>query len=186
MKFLIGILASAAASALSAEQMQGQNMATMNMSTGQPALRESGQSAFAAITEAVRALEADPHTNWAKANIDALRNHLVDMDNVTTGSDVVTKPVPGGAQFQITSGNPRVVESISRMVRLHSGMASQESSYKIAVQAIPGGAAETVTGSSAADETKIRALGFFGLLTEGNHHQRHHIALARGEPMHHK
>jgi hypothetical protein len=28
-------------------------------------------------------LEADPATDWAKANIGALREHLIDMDEIT-------------------------------------------------------------------------------------------------------
>ena len=44
---------------------------------------KSGQSAFAAIQEIVSILEADPATDWSKVDIDALRQRLVDMNNVT-------------------------------------------------------------------------------------------------------
>jgi hypothetical protein len=30
----------------------------------------------------------------------------------------------------------------------------------------------------------IRGLGFAGLMVSGSHHQAHHLALAKGEPMH--
>src|SRR5665213_2414926 len=43
---------------------------------------QPGQSAFAAIQEIVAILEADPKTDWSRVNIEALRQHLIDMDNV--------------------------------------------------------------------------------------------------------
>ena len=42
-----------------------------------------GQEAFGTIQEIVRMLEADPSTDWAKVNIAALREHLIDMNEVT-------------------------------------------------------------------------------------------------------
>ncbi len=160
-------------------------MSGTSAGAGQPSLHETGQSAFAAIAEATRALEADPSTDWANANLDALRQHLVDMDNVTLRSVVATKPVRDGVRFEVTSDDSRVRELIDRMAHMHAGMASQESPYRIFVQNLPNGVVMTVTGSTAADAAKIRGLGFFGLLTEGDHHQRHHLALAKGREMHH-
>ncbi len=40
-------------------------------------------AAFGAVQEIVEILEADPATDWSKVDIDALRQHLIDMDNVT-------------------------------------------------------------------------------------------------------
>jgi len=160
-------------------------MSGMSAGAGQSSLHEIGQSAFAAIAEATRALEADPRTDWASANLDALRQHLVDMDNVTLRSVVATKPVPGGVRFEVTSDDSRVRVSIARLAQMHAGMVNQESPYRILVQNLPNGVAMTVTGSTAVDAAKIRGLGFFGLLTEGNHHRRHHLALAKGQEMNH-
>ena len=42
-----------------------------------------GQEAFGTIQEIVRILEADPTTDWSKVNIAALREHLIDMEEVT-------------------------------------------------------------------------------------------------------
>ncbi|MBI2401332.1 MAG: hypothetical protein HYV20_01060, partial [Gemmatimonadetes bacterium] len=38
-------------------------------------------------------------------------------------------------------------------------------------------------GAVAQVETRIRGLGFIGILTSDNHHAPHHRALARGVPM---
>ena len=43
----------------------------------------AGQDAFGTIQEIVRILEADPTTDWSKVNIAALREHLIDMNEVT-------------------------------------------------------------------------------------------------------
>ena len=45
---------------------------------------ETGQSQFVAIAEIVSLLRNDPETDWSQVEIKALRDHLVDMDNVTT------------------------------------------------------------------------------------------------------
>jgi len=55
----------------------------------------------------------------------------------------------------------------------------------IAEVVAPNGTALTVTGRTDMDQAKIRGLGFFGLLTEGVHHELHHMMLAKGEPMNH-
>src|SRR3569623_174899 len=44
---------------------------------------EPGQAAFGAIQEIVRMLQSDQMTNWSKVDIDALRQHLIDMDEAT-------------------------------------------------------------------------------------------------------
>lgn len=49
--------------------------------TQQPAL--PGQDAFGAIQEIVQILQSDPTTDWSKVNISALRQHLIDMNEVT-------------------------------------------------------------------------------------------------------
>lgn len=50
--------------------------AMMAMMSGAPAgVTEGGQSAFAGITEIVALLDADPTTDWATADIEALWQH---------------------------------------------------------------------------------------------------------------
>ena len=73
---------------------------------------EGGQAAFAAIAEIVRLLDADPRTDWSKVNVEALRQHLIDMDEVTMRASVRTEPVEGGAAFIVT-GSGRTLDSPS-------------------------------------------------------------------------
>lgn len=183
----IAIAAVAAASTLAApvyaQEHQHNQMSGMTATGDNQPLSETGQSAFAAIAEATARLEADPATDWSKVNVQLLRDHLVDMDNVTMRSDVVARPVAGGARFEVTSADPPVQASIGRMVRMHAGMVG-ETGETAAVADIRNGVALTLTGADARAEARIRALGFYGSLTEGVHHQRHHMAIAKGE-MHH-
>ena len=46
------------------------------------------------------------------------------------------------------------------------------------------GALLTVTSSDPARATRIRALGVFGVMATGAHHQAHHLAIARGADPH--
>lgn len=149
------------------------------MSHDQPPVsaRQPGQSAFAAVAEVVALLVADSATDWSRVDIEALRQHLIDMDEVTLRSTVRAEPVPGGARFVVT-GTGRTVGAIRRMATAHAG--TIESPWHAVVEARAGGVTLTVTSSVARDEARIRGLGFIGLLTVGEHHGAHHLAIARG------
>jgi hypothetical protein len=155
-------------------------------STAQPSAlpREGGQGAFAAVGEIVNMLQADPGTDWSRVNIEALRNHLLDMDNVMMRARVVTTPVPGGARFDIAGDSDAVRQSIRRMVASHTAMTDGDSGRHEISAPTADGAAMTVTARGDTGQAEIRALGFFGLLTGGAHHQEHHLMMAKGE-MHH-
>lgn len=142
----------------------------------------AGQSAFAAIQEIVAILEADPRTDWSTVNIEALRQHLVDMNNVTLDADVGSEPVKDGIRFTARGSGP-VVGSIRRMVSAHAATMSGVSGWTFHAEDIEGGASLTVL-VPAQDLQKLSALGFIGVMTRGMHHPEHHMMLARGEPPH--
>jgi hypothetical protein len=147
---------------------------------------QPGNAAFAALAEAVRLLEADPSTDWSKVDIEALRSHLIDMDEVVLRSTATMARVAGGATFTIR-GAGRTVGAIRRMTREHAHMLAEESPFRATVREVPGGVQMTVTTATAGDaagEARIRALGFAGILTVGEHHARHHVMVARGGHMH--
>lgn len=181
---ITAIIAASVALAAPAGAQDHQHGETAGSAGNGQDLRETGQSAFAAIAEVTTRLNADPTTAWADVRIDLLRQHLVDMDNVTLRTDVVSKPVPGGARFEVTGADSRVRASIDRIVRMHAGMVGEENGLTARVAGIRNGTALTVTGNAARSEDRIRGLGFYGVLTEGVHHQRHHLAIARGQMRH--
>jgi len=145
--------------------------------------KESGQSAFGAISEIVDMLVADPNTDWSKVNVDALRNHLVDMNNVVVQAQVRTIPLPGGARFEVSGEGP-VVASIQRMMKSHAMMTDGMPDEVTTVQETPTGGVMTVISQSPNHVQMIRALGFFGELTRGTHHELHHLMMAKGEMQH--
>lgn len=140
-------------------------------------LLEGGQSAFAAIQEIVEQLMADPETDWSRVDIEALRQHLIDMDNVTMRAQVAAREIDGGARFEATSEDPAVTASIRAMVPAHAETMNGAEGWTMQAEEIAGGAVLTVTGN---DPVRIRALGFIGVMTVGMHHQAHHLALATG------
>ena len=154
---------------------------------GMPAMHSSptqpGQAAFAAVQEIVEILEADPATDWSKVNIEALRQHLIDMDNVTLRAEVKSEPIDGGIRFIVSGAGP-VKDSIQRMVMAHAATMDGVENWTFAATPMEAGAILTVTTPSA-DAEKLRALGFIGVMTRGMHHQDHHLMIARGHHPHH-
>ena len=141
---------------------------------------EPGQGAFAAIAEIVARLRSDPATDWTRVDIEALRRHLIDMDNVTLRSAVAIVEVPGGAVFSVIAKDPEVVASIQRMVTAHAATMNDPSGWRFDAVTTASGADLTVTGEA----QQIRALGFIGVMTVGMHHQAHHWAIATGTGPH--
>ena len=145
--------------------------------------REGGQAAFAAIHEIVDMLAADPNTDWSKVNIEALRQHLIDMDNVTLRASVTAEDLAGGVRF-LATGEDATVGSIRRMVAAHARTMNGVGGWSYTAGEIPNGAALTVSVADRSDLVKVKALGFIGVLALGSHHQAHHLMIATGQNPH--
>lgn len=155
---------------------------TPEMQHEAPKATEPGQAAFAAITEIVKILEADPATDWAKVDLEALRQHLIDMDDLTMRAVVQTAPTAGGLVMTVT-GEDRVREAIRRMVPAHAPMLERAGPWRATVTPVEGGVQFSVIASDPADtatQARIRGLGFIGLMVQGAHHTEHHLLIARG------
>jgi hypothetical protein len=164
--------------------MYAQHMRAMHgMTGGAPSM--PGQDAFGAIAEIVRLLDADPATDWAKVDIERLRQHLIDMNEVVLRSAVKQAAVPGGLAMEIT-GTGRTEQAIRAMVLPHAVELERMASYAARTESIPGGVRLTVIARNPDDAkvvARIRGLGFAGLTTEGAHHQPHHLAMAKGDAL---
>ena len=187
---MIWTLATALAAAAAQMPADHAQMDHMAMQQAAPAAtdasldpREPGQAAYAALGEAVRILIADPSTDWSKVDVDALRRHLVDMDNVTMRSAVTTTRLANGARFHVT-GSPEIAGSIQRMTTSHFAEPDVGSGWSFRTEKQPDGADITVTSADPVQAQKIAALGFYGILTMGQHHQPHHLMMARGGMKH--
>jgi len=145
----------------------------------------SGQDAFAAIAGVVGLLDADPQTDWSRVELERLRQHLIDMNEVVLRSDVKQSPIPGGLAMEIT-GSGRTERAIRAMVLPHAAELDRMPELSARAEAIPGGARLTVVARQPEDAkavARLRGLGFIGLLTLGSHHGPHHLAMAKGESL---
>ncbi len=139
-----------------------------------------GQDAFGAIQEVVRILEADPATDWSKVDLEALRQHLIDMNELTLRAEAVARPVDGGVEIAVT-GSGRTLAAIQHMLPAWAGAMNGYKGWSTAVVPLPNGALLTVTAADPKEVPHIRRLGFIGLMASGTHHQPHHLAMAKGD-----
>jgi hypothetical protein len=145
---------------------------------------ETGQSAFAAIAEIVQILSDDPDTDWSKVNIQALRDHLVDMELVTTEANVRAQSEGRIVEFNVT-GEGDVADAIGRMVLAHSPMLEMASEWTVTAEPFTNGAAMRIEVDTDPEFARVLGLGFFGIMTIGAHHQAHHLQMAMGTDPHH-
>jgi hypothetical protein len=138
-----------------------------------------GQDAFGTIQEIVRILDADPATDWSKVDIEALRQHLIDMNEVMLNARAATTPADGGARFAVT-GEGRTLDAIRRMVPAHAREINGVDGWATNAEPLPDGVLLTVTAADPRQTARIRGLGFIGIMAQGSHHQMHHLAMARG------
>ncbi|PLW74818.1 hypothetical protein [Cohaesibacter celericrescens] len=147
------------------------------------AATETGHAAFAAVSEIVQLLENDPQTDWSEVSIQALREHLVDMDRVTMLSKTTTTQSSGSLAFDV-SGEGDTVASIQRMTAAHAPMLAAETGWNITANSTQNGATLQIRTANKDELQKARALGFYGVMTIGAHHQAHHMLIATGQNPH--
>lgn len=166
-------------SALVNAQSKTQSDYTRHMSHETTVLTMPGQDAFGAIQEIVQALEADPATDWSRVNIAALREHLIDMNEVTLRAAADERARDDGIEITVT-GEGRTLAAIKRMVPAHIAELAA-SGWKAKTEELPNGAKIIVTSDDPKQTAKLKALGFLGIMVQGGHHQPHHLAMAKGE-----
>ncbi len=146
-------------------------------SNGQPTM--PGQDVFGAIQEVVQILQSDPTTDWSKVNIAALREHLIDMNEVTLHTIATERALDNGVEIAVT-GEGRTLEAIKRMVPAHVAELVKLG-WNAKTDELPNGVKLTVTTGDPKEATKLKALGFMGIMVQGGHHQPHHLMIAKGE-----
>jgi hypothetical protein len=175
------VVAMGNAPAQTTDQMPDQHMQHAGPSAvGASVPTMPGQDAFGAVQEIIRILEADPTTDWSKVNLDALREHLIDMSEVTLHADAAAEHITGGIRVTVT-GTGRTLEAIQRMVPDQAHELDGARGWHSGTETRPDGVVLTVTSSDPKQATMIQGLGFIGVMASGAHHQMHHLAMARGE-----
>lgn len=146
-------------------------------------LSEPGQGAFAALSEVVRVLEADPSTNWAKVDLTGLRAHLIDMDRLVSDAVVSQTDLPNGISAAAT-GDAETIATLRRMVPAHAAQLARDDRWAVQATQTDEGMELRVTSDDPAVVARIKGLGFFGLMASQDHHREHHLMMALGEDAH--
>lgn len=149
-------------------------------------LTAPGNDAFAAIQEVVQKLLGDPNTNWERVDLEALRQHLVDMQHFTLNVEVIVqKAIDGGVEFTVKPTAPGAAPALARLFSAHPDVLKQESGWIMTTAKNPDGSyTARVTGNSAEEVWKIRGLGYIGIVAYGSHHPAHHWQMATGGAPH--
>lgn len=147
-------------------------------------LTESGTDPFATLQEVIEMLEANPNTDWKKVNLEALRLHLLEMQDMTMNVDVVRKQIKNGFEAIVTPTTNRAVMSLTQVLSAHPAQMKAESGWDMQVSNNNGVFTLSVTTDNAGEVDKIRGLGYIGVMAYGNHHQPHHWAIASGNNPH--
>lgn len=152
-------------------------------------LREPGNAAFAAIQEVLAVLRARDDTDWSRVDLEALRQHLVDMRRFTQEAVVLEQEtIEGGLRVVVRGTSPAAGSSIRSAASAHGPMLESERGWGVDVRpADPGEYGEgatvlEVTAGSPEDVEEIRGLGYIGLMATGAHHREHHWRIATGRP----
>ena len=168
------------------QEMLRQHQGTMPMG-GHPGMHAAsttptmpGQDAFGSIQEIVQILDADPKTDWSKVDLEALRQHLIDMNEVTLKADANPKQIEGGLEIAVT-GTGRTLIAIQRMVPAWAQTMNGHQGWSTKAAPLPNGELLTVTAADPKAVQHVRGLGLIGLLVSGSMHQPHHLAMAKGE-----
>jgi hypothetical protein len=147
---------------------------------GHPMPAMPGQDAFGATQEIVGILLADPATDWSKVSLDALRVHLIDMNEVALRADAAVERIDGGIRVAVT-GTGRTLAAIQRVLPEHAREMNGGNGWVEQAESRPDGMTLTVTAADPKQVAIIRGLGFIGVMASGSHHQVHHLMMAKGE-----
>ena len=142
--------------------------------------KEPGQAAFGALAEIVETLNRDSNTDWEKVDIDGLRRHLVDMNELTLNAKVRTEQREGSVVFHV-SGSGNTLRAIQAMVPAHANQLMRSLNWKTETHSTKDGVIFTISSSEPNQLLRLKALGFFGVMATGSHHQVHHLQMATGK-----
>jgi len=148
-------------------------------------LKEAGNAIFGTIQETIKMLDADPNTDWTKVDLEGLRQHLIDMENFTSGVDVLSKKnIKKGAEIVIRAKSRAAHESLLRALKAHPSMLTAETGWTMDVKQNKERFTLTIETQKPEEVARLRALGYIGVMALGDHHQVHHWMMASGSNPH--
>ena len=145
-------------------------------------LNMAGNEIFGTVQEVVQKLENDPKTDWSKVDLEALRQHLLDMKAFTEEVEVISQThIKNGLSIEIKPQTSRAGEALERVMKMHPLMLKQEKGWDMQSKLLNGNFLISVTTENSSEVDELRALGYIGILAEGAHHQAHHWMIATGQ-----
>lgn len=157
-----------------------------NASLTDSPLTEAGNDTFGTIQEVIRKLNRDSEVDWSKVNLEVLRKHLLDMNDMTTNIEVISqRAVDRGVRIRVRPTTLRSESALDRVFSAHPAQLKSETGWEMLVQKNEQMYTLTVTSGKPTEVDKIRGLGYIGLMASGSHHQSHHLMMAKGETPHH-
>jgi hypothetical protein len=84
-----------------------------------------------------------------------------------------------GVEIAVT-GSGRTLEAVKQIVPAHVAELVKLG-WNAKTEDLPNGVKLTVTINNPKELTKLKALGFMGIMVQGGHHQLHHLMMAKGE-----
>ena len=148
-------------------------------------LKEAGNAIFGTIQETIKMLDADPKTDWTKVDLEGLRQHLIDMENFTSGVDVLSnEKIEKGSKIVIRAKSKEAHFSLERALKAHPSMMQSETGWTMDVKQNKEQFTLIIETQKPEEVARLRALGYIGVMALGDHHQVHHWLMASGSNPH--
>lgn len=90
------------------------------------------------------ALEADPNTDWSKINLTALREHLIDMNEMTLHAAAQEQRLDDGLDVIVT-GEGRTLDAIRRMLPAHASELNHLNGWRAGTETLLNGVRLVIT-----------------------------------------
>jgi hypothetical protein len=87
--------------------------------------------------------------------------------------------IDGGIEIAVT-GEGRTLDAIRRMVPAHA-VELDKIGWSTKIEDLANGVKLIVTSKDPKQAIKLKALGFMGIMVQGDHHRLHHLMIAKGE-----
>lgn len=148
-------------------------------------LTEAGNDAFGTIQEVIKKLDNNLNTDWNKIDLEALRKHLQDMNDMTLNIEVISQtPIANGLESIVQPTTKRASFALERVFAAHPVQLKIDTGWDMKVIKNNNQYTLVTTSENPEDIPKIRGLGYIGLMAYGNHHQPHHWAITTGDNPH--
>lgn len=185
---MLAVVQMGVAAVVHADEMNQAQHHRMHQSRPSPMtspLSEAGNDAFATIQEVVEKLGNDPATDWSKVDLEALRQHLIDMHNFTLDVEVLSKQaIDRGVRIVIRPTTLAAEASLDRVLPPHAAQLKRETGWQMHYKKEKQAYFLEVITSKPGEIEQICGLGYIGIMATGSHHQLHHWLMVTGQHPH--